>query len=244
MGFRKALLLAAVAALAIGAAFSAEAKEAKKIGLAVANPQANFFNRSKNPSKRRARRRESRALPSTPRATQVNQIQDLLAQSIDALIYIPAGATAAAVPVTAARAAGIPVINVDRNADGAPGDTFIATDSVTSAKQVCARIAKQAGGKGELLIIHGKKGTTAEVDPKGCSEALKDFPGIKIVGQLWSEQWHQDEGFKLVQDLLQAHPKAKIIFGQADALALEAAQAVKVANPSEKIWVAGFDGDT
>ena len=48
----------------------------------------------------------------------------------------------------------------------------------------------------------------------------------------------------MTADLLQAHPKTNIIFGQADALALGAAQAVKVANPDHRIWVAGFDGDT
>jgi ribose transport system substrate-binding protein len=137
------------------------------------------------------------------------------------------------------------VINIDRNADGAPGDTFIATDSVTSAKQVCDYLAKQAGGKGEMLIIHGQKGTTPEVDrSKGCGEALKAYPDIKVVGELWSQQWHQDEGFALAQDMLQAHPKVDIIFAQADALALGAAQAVKVAHADHRIYVGGFDGDT
>jgi len=83
-----------------------------------------------------------------------------------------------------------------------------------------------------------------EVDrSKGCGEALKGYPDIKVVGELWSEGWHQDEGFKLTQDLLQAHPDVSIVIGQADALALGAAQAVKVANPGHKVWVAGFDGD-
>ena len=69
MSFRMASLLTAVAVMALGTAFSAEAKEAKKIGLAVANLQANFFNQIKNLSKQKARRRKSRSLPSTPRAT-------------------------------------------------------------------------------------------------------------------------------------------------------------------------------
>ena len=115
-------------------------------------------------------------------------MQDLITQNIDAFIYIPAGATAATVPTKTAKAAGIPVINVDRNAEGAPGDTFIATDSVNSAKAVCDYIAKQAGGKGEMVIIHGQKGTTPEVDrSKGCGEALQAYPDIKVVGELWSD---------------------------------------------------------
>ena len=219
-------------------ALGAEAKEAKKIGLAVANLQANFFNQIKESVEADGAEKGIKVITVDAKgdaATQVNQIQDLLAQNIDALIYIPAGATAAAVPVKAARAAGVPVINIDRNADGAPGDTFIATDSVESARQVCDWIAKQAGGKGEMLIIHGQKGTTPEVDrSKGCGIALKNYPDIKVVGELWSEGWHQDEGFKLTADLLQAHPKTDIIFGQADALALGAAQAVKVANPDHQ----------
>ena len=248
MGIRKLSLLAAVAAIALASATGAEAKELKKLGLAVANLQANFFNQIKESVEAYGGEKGIKVITVDAKgdaATQVNQIQDLLAQNVDALIYIPAGATAAAVPVKAAKAAGIPVVNIDRNAEGAPGDTFIATDSVESARQVCDYIAKQAGGKGEMLIIHGQKGTTPEVDrTKGCGIALKNYPDVKVVGELWSEGWHQDEGFKLTQDLLQAHPKTNIIFGQADALALGAAQAVKVASPDHRIWVAGFDGDT
>jgi ribose transport system substrate-binding protein len=249
MLIHRAALFSAVLALSLtGAIEASHAAEAKKIGLAVANLQANFFNQIKQSVEAYAGEKGIKVITVDAKgdaATQVSQVQDLLAQNIDALIYIPAGATAAAVPVKAARAAKIPVVNIDRNAAGSPGDTFIATDSVTSARQVCEHIAKQAGGKGEMIIIHGQKGTTPEVDrSKGCGEALAKNPDIKVVGELWSENWHQDEGFKLAADLLQAHPKVSIIFGQADALALGAAQAVKVANLGHRIWVAGFDGDT
>lgn len=246
---RRALLVTATALIPmLGMTGFASAKEIKKVGLAVANLQANFFNQIKQSVEAYAKDKGIEVVTVDAKgdsATQVSQVQDLLTQGIDALIYIPAGATAAAVPTKAAKAAGVPVINVDRNADGAPGDTFIATDSVSSAKQVCDYISKQAGGKGELIIIHGQKGTTPEVDrSKGCGEALSSYPDIKVVGELWSEGWHQDEGFKLTQDLLQAHPNVSIIFAQADALALGAAQAVKVANLGSKVWVGGFDGDT
>lgn len=245
---KRSLLLAAAAVIPLlGLSEMASGEEAKKLGLAVANLQADFFNQIKQSVEAYGKEKGIEIVTVDAKgdsATQVSQVQDLITQNIDALIYIPAGATAATVPTKTAKAAGIPVINVDRNADGAPGDTFIATNSVASAKAVCDYIAKQAGGKGEMVIIHGQKGTTPEVDrSKGCGEALKAYPDIKVVGELWSDQWHQDEGFKLAQDLLQAHPNVSIIFGQADALALGAAQAVKVANPDHQVWIAGFDGD-
>ena len=42
----------------------------------------------------------------------------------------PASAALPAPSTWARKAACIPVVNVERNADGAPGDTFIATNSV------------------------------------------------------------------------------------------------------------------
>ena len=245
----RAVLLTAAATLAlVGAVDASSAKDVKKIGLAVANLQADFFNQVKQSVEAYAKTKNIEVITVDAKgdaATQVSQIQDLLAQNVDALVYIPAGATAASVPVKAAKAAGVPVINIDRNAEGAPGDTFIATNSVNSANELCAYIGKQVDGKGKMLIIHGQKGTTPEIDrSKGCAEAMKAYPDIKVVGELWSEGWHQDEGFKLTQDLLQTNPDVNIIWGQADALALGAAQAVKVAHPDQPVLVAGFDGDT
>ncbi|MGR9190328.1 substrate-binding domain-containing protein [Rhizobium leguminosarum] len=224
------------------------AAELKKLGLAVANLQANFFNQIKQSVEAEAKKRGIEVITVDAKGdgpTQVNQIQDLLTQKIDALIYIPAGAAAATVPVKLAKNAGIPVVNVDRNAEGAPGDTFLATDSVASAKAVCDYILKEAGGKGKMVIIHGQKGTTPEVDrSKGCAESLKAYPDVKVVAEQFSNIWSQDEGFQIMQNMLQANPDVSIVFAQADGLALGAAQAIKVANPSQKIVVGGFDGDT
>jgi len=239
------LTSAAVLAMSLG---SVQAKDTKKIGLAVANLQANFFNQIKQSVEDEAKKRGIQVVTVDAKGdgpTQVNQIQDLLTQNIDALIYIPAGAPAASVPVKLAKNAGVPVVNVDRNADGAPGDTFLATDSVASAKAVCDYILKEAGGKGKMVIIHGQKGTTPEVDrSKGCAESLKANPNVKVVSEQYSNMWAQDEGFQIMQNMLQANPDVSIVFAQADALALGAAQAIKVANPSQKIVVGGFDGDT
>ncbi|MBB3351710.1 sugar ABC transporter substrate-binding protein [Rhizobium lentis] len=242
---RTMLASAALLGLMLGPVHAAELK---KLGLAVANLQANFFNQIKQSVEAEAKKRGIEVVTVDAKGdgpTQVNQIQDLLTQKIDALIYIPAGAAAASVPVKLAKNAGIPVVNVDRNAEGAPGDTFLATDSVASAKAVCDYILKEAGGKGKMVIIHGQKGTTPEVDrSKGCGESLKANPDVKVVAEQYSNIWSQDEGFQIMQNMLQANPDVSIVFAQADALALGAAQAIKVAKPSQKIVVGGFDGDT
>lgn len=224
-----------------------QAGEVKKIGLAVPNLQADFFNQIKLGVEGYAAEKGIDVIvvdAKNDTATQVSQVQDLITQGIDAFIYIPAGAAAAAVPTRLARAEGIPVINVDRTPKGAPGDTFIAGESVESAYEVCRHIIGLAGGKGKMAIIHGQKGTTPEVDRfKGCKRAIDENPGIELVTQQWSQMWSPDEGFSIAQNMLQAHPDLKVIFGQADALAMGAAKAVDVAGLSKQVIIGGYDGD-
>lgn len=216
------------------------------VGLAVANLQADFFNQIQQSVKA-----EAEGLGVTVRvadaggdsATQVNQIQDFITRQVDAIIYIPAGATAAGVPVRAAEQAQIPVVAVDRNAPDAPADTFIATDSVAAAQTLGEYVVEQSGGQGKLAILQGQIGTTPQVDrQKGFEAALQDAPGIEVVAQQ-SADWAQDKAFSVAQDMLQANPDINIFWGQADAMALGAAQAVSNANVSQDVLIVGFDGD-
>ena len=246
-------IVAAAAALGICATFTsttfAEEKKDKDItiGLAVANLQADFFNQIKQSVEREAKAKGVKVITVDAKgdgATQVSQMEDLITRQVDAIIYIPAGASAAGVPVKAARDAKIPVVAVDRNPPDVPGDTFIATDSVGAARALGEYVGKITEGKGKVAIIQGQLGTTPEQDrDKGFNEALAKFPDLKVVAKQPSNAWMQDEGFAIGQDMLQRYPDITVFFGRADALALGAAQAAKVANLSDKIIVVGFDGD-
>ena len=240
----KALTLATALSVTAG---SVLAEGVSKIGLAVPNLQADFFNQIKLGVEGYAAKLGIEVITVDAKndtATQVNQVQDLITQGIDAFIYIPAGAAAAAVPTRLARAEGIPVINVDRTPEGQPGDTFIAGESVESAYEVCRHIIGLAGGKGKMAIVHGQRGTTPEVDRfAGCKRAIEEHPGVELIAQQWSQMWSPDEGFSITQNMLQAHPDIKLIFGQADGLAMGAAKAVDVAGLSDQVIIGGYDGD-
>jgi ribose transport system substrate-binding protein len=249
MFLQKTYCIAALTALsALLSPPSGSAQEKKTVGLAVANLQADFFNQIKQAVGAEAKAKGVNLVVADAKgdaATQVDQMQDLITRGVKAIIYIPAGATAAGVPVKAAKKANIFVVNVDRNAPDAPGDTFIATDSVAAARTLGEYACKVMGGKGNLAILQGQLGTTPEQDrDKGFSEALANCTGIKVVAKQPSKAWMQDEGFAIAQDMLQRYPSINAFFGRADALALGAAHAVKVANVGSKVWIFGFDGDT
>lgn len=219
----------------------------EKIGLAVPNLQADFFNQIKIGVESYATSLGIEVITVDAKgdtATQVSQVQDLMTQGIDAFIYIPAGAAAAAVPTRLARAEGIPVINVDREPDGEPGDTVIYGENIMSSYEVCSSIIERAGGQGKMVIIHGQKGTTPEVQRfEGCKMAIDENPGVELVAQQWTQMWSPDEGFSIGQNMLQANPDITMIFGQADGIAMGAAKAVEAAGLADKIVVGGYDGD-
>ncbi|MFD0981495.1 substrate-binding domain-containing protein [Tropicimonas aquimaris] len=242
---KSALLATAIMTVAGGA--SAQGVGIEKIGLAVPNLQADFFNQIKLGVENYAASLGIEVITVDAKGdtnTQVSQVQDLLTQGIDAFIYIPAGAAAAAVPTRLARAEGIPVINVDREPEGEPGDTVIYGENVMSSYEVCSSIIERAGGAGKMVIIHGQKGTTPEQQRfEGCKMAIDENPDVELVAQQWTQMWSPDEGFSIGQNMLQAHPDIKMIFGQADGIAMGAAKAVEAAGLSDQIVVGGYDGD-
>ena len=71
----------------------------------------------------------------------MSQVQDLLAQGIDALIYIPAGAAAASVPTELAQAEGIPVVN--------GREALICDDWLSMTNEIIA-LADSAEKRGQL----------------------------------------------------------------------------------------------
>ncbi len=249
--FRK--IAAGVAAAAIVVSLSACATSGiggsadggkKTVGLAVANLQADFFNQIRQSVEAEAAAEGVEVIVSDAKGdsdTQVSQIQDFITQGVDAIVYIPAGATAATVPVRAAKEAGIPIVTVDRNPDGAPGDTFIATDSVAAAEALGDWVVEQTGGTGNVGIIQGQIGTTPQVArEEGFAKALEGT-NLKVVAEQASLQWAQDEGYDIATDMLQSNPDISVFFGQADALALGASSAARAAGA--KVIVVGFDGD-
>lgn len=236
------------ALLAFGWASRGSAAGRLVVGLAVPNLQGDFFNQVKQSVTAAANARGNTEVivvdAQNDGARQVSQVQDLITRKIGALIYIPAGATAASVPVKLARAARIPVICVDRFPPGMPGDTFIASDSVKAARVLGEWVIKQVNGKAKVAIIRGQMGTTPEVErSKGFLEAMKAAPGMQVVADQAAD-WDADKAFTVAQDMLQRRPDITVFFGECDTMAISAARAARVANLGHRVLSVGFDGDT
>lgn len=174
---------------------------------------------------------------------QVQQINDLLAQDIDVLIFTAQDGTAASAGVRAAHAAGVPVIAVDQKPNDENADllaTYIATDSVKAAEALCLWMFEQMGGQGEIGILYGVLGSTAEIErTQGCNQALAATPGITVAAEDVAN-WDETEAYNATTNMLQANPNIVAIFGESDAMGLGAAKAAR--DQGRDIIAVGIDG--
>ncbi|PFG44881.1 monosaccharide ABC transporter substrate-binding protein (CUT2 family) [Georgenia soli] len=177
-------------------------------------------------------------------AQQVKQINDLITQQIDALVFISQDSTAAASGVAAANAADVPVYAVDQRPEDGSGDlaTYIATDSVKAARDLCTWMFDQMGGSGKIAIIRGVLGSTAEIQrTQGCNEALEEYPDIEVVAED-AANWDETEAYGAAQNMLAANPDLDAFFAESDAMAMGAAKAAQQAGRHEGMYFVGIDG--
>jgi ribose transport system substrate-binding protein len=240
------LRAAVCAAVLAGAAPAAFAADKPTIGVSVADQKSLFYVAAVDGMRDAARQAgyELRITSSSNNSSlQIKQVQDLLVQNVGALIFIPQDATSAAAGVKAANKDDVPVIAVDERPEGAKVKlaTYIATNSVTAARDLCTWMFKQIGDKGNIAILHGVLGATAELQrTQGCQEALKATPGVHVVAEQ-TANWDETEAYKATQNILTAHPDLQGIFGESDAMALGAAKAAKAAGRNGLVFI-GIDG--
>ncbi|RLV50929.1 sugar ABC transporter substrate-binding protein [Nocardioides mangrovicus] len=247
--FRAATALATVAlaasALSACGAGGAGSGGKKVIGVAVADQKSLFYVAEVAGIKAEAKKRGYKiklVSANNDSNLQIKQVNDLITQQVGSLIFTSQDSTAAAAGVKAANAADIPVIAVDQRPENGQGKlaTYIATDSVKAADQLCTWMFSQIGGSGDIAILHGVLGSTAEIQrTQGCKDALAKNKNIKVVAQE-TANWDETEAYKATQNILTAHPEIKAVFAESDAMGLGAAKAAKAAN--KQIVSVGIDG--
>lgn len=240
-------LTAAVALLLAGCGTGGgAAAPGRTIGVSVADQKSLFYVAAVEGMRAEAAKRGYELVVTSANnnsTQQVSQVNDLLTQQVGALIFISQDSTAAGAGVRAANQADVPVVAVDQRPETGDGElaTYIATDSVKASRELCSWMFRQMGGRGELAILRGVLGSTAEIQrSQGCQEALKANPGVRVVAEE-SANWDQTEAFKATQNILSANPNLKAVFGESDAMALGAAKAAQQAGRQGMIF-AGIDG--
>ena len=114
---------------------------------------------------------------------QSQQISDLIARKVDAIVVDAASPTGLNGILTQATERGILVVSFD-NIVTAPSALKVNTDQVAFGRQLAEWLAKKLNGKGNVIMVTGVAGTEVDQDRiKGAEEVWAKNPGIKVVNR-------------------------------------------------------------
>ncbi len=172
---------------------------------------------------------------------QVQQIESFISQKVDAIILNPCEVEASSPAVEKAKAAGIPIINVNSETAAMP-DGFVGSHDETSGEIAMEQIAKLLEGKGNIVIMDGYMGQAAQIKRAiGAKNVLNKYPGIKVLAEQTAE-WDRAKAMSLMENWIQSYgDKINAVFAHNDEMGMGALQALEQAKLKHKVAVVSID---
>lgn len=176
-------------------------------------------------------------------AKQRDQVKDFIVSKASCIILTPADSKAIGTAIREANDAGIPVFTADIASldPAATVASHIATDNYGGGVMAAQAVAEVLGGSGEVAIIDHPEVESVIQRTKGFETEITKTPGVKVVVKL-PGSGQRERSFKVMQDILQAHPNVKAVFAINDPSALGAVAALEAAGKLDQVKVIGFDG--
>lgn len=178
--------------------------------------------------------------PANDVTLQIQQIEDLISQGIDAIFLNPAEAEGILPALDALKDAGIAIINFDAEvADQSYVKSFVGSDNYNAGKVCGEDLVEKCSDGGDIIILDSPTMNSVVDRTEGFLDAIKD-KGFNIVAQQ-DAKGNLEVSMGITEDLLQAHGDVVAIFGGNDPTALGALAAANAAGLKEcKIY--GVDG--
>jgi inositol transport system substrate-binding protein len=177
-------------------------------------------------------------------AKQVGQVENFLAQGMDAVVILPVD-TAATGPMTKAVVkAGKPLVYVNRKPSKLPKDVvYCGSNSIEAGIMNMEELGKAMGGKGNVAILMGELSNEAAIGrTDGIKKVIKEkFPDIKVVREQ-TGNWKREQGKTIMENWLASGQEINGVASNNDEMALGALQAIKAVGKLGKIFVGGTDG--
>ena len=249
MKFARVLLpVIAVTAMALGGTFALAAESKVKIGVTLAMFDDVFITNVRDAMTKWAKAHPDVELTivdaAGDTAKQVGQVENFLAQGMDAVVILPVDTTATGPMTKTIVKAGKPLVYVNRKPEKLPkGVGYVGSKSIDAGVMNMEELGKAMGGKGNLAILIGElSDEPAHGRTDGIKQVVKEqFPNIKVTREQ-TGHWKREPGKTIMEDWLASGQQIDGVAANNDEMALGALQAIKAAGKIGKIPVGGTDG--
>ncbi|PIO96764.1 Periplasmic binding protein/LacI transcriptional regulator [uncultured Pleomorphomonas sp.] len=240
---KKALMFCAAFAMAGG--LMSPASAGYRIGVSYQNLQNEFIVNIAKAVEEKAKELDVTLIESDGQGkaeVQISQVENFIAQHVDAIMLIPFDKEGCVPAVQKAVAAKIPLVVFNAQvANVELANTYVGSDDIEAGRIEMQYIADLLGGKGNIAIIHGPNGHSAEVQrTEGNKEVLEKYPDIQVLFEQ-TANWDRAQALSLTENWLQTGRPLNAIVAQNDEMALGAYKAVEAAGKAKDIPVIGID---
>ena len=165
-------------------------------------------------------------------AKQVADLEDLVAQKVDAIIVSTLWSDGITPGIEAANKADIPVIVLSADLEeGVDYDSYIATENAEMGRLAGEWLVEKLGGKGRYVELIGSPGSHAVAErSRGFHEVVDQYEDMEMIAQV-TGNFHYSESMAAIEDVLAAHPEPiDALYTHFDDMALGALEAIKNAD--------------
>lgn len=173
-------------------------------------------------------------------AKQASGIEDLIQKKVDVILVNPTDSAAVTPAIQSANNANIPVITVDRSAEGGKVVAHVASDNIAGGEMAAKYLLEKIGSKGQIVELEGIPGSSAARDRgKGFHNIIDKATDVKIVAKQPAD-FDRAKGLSVMENILQGNKDIVGVFAHNDEMALGALKAIQAAG-LKNVAVVGFD---
>ena len=174
--------------------------------------------------------------------SQISETEDFIARGVDAIILNPYDKEGSAHAVDLAVQAHKPIVVVNAMVTNLnKADAYVGSEDAESGRIAAQRMMDVLHGKGNIAVIHGPNGHSAELGrSEGIRQVLAKYPGSTIVLEQ-TANWDRTQALNLMENWLASGRKIDGVIAQNDEMALGAYKAIEAAGKQKDIAVIGID---
>ena len=172
---------------------------------------------------------------------QVGEVEDLMIKGINALVILPHNPATLQKVIEEAYAEGIYTVVVDRELATPAQHVFIAGDNPGLGKVGGEWLAKEMGGKGNVVVLEGLQIPINKQRVDAFNEVMEQHPDIKILDSQPAD-WSTQKALSVMENFLQKHPKIDAVWCQDDDMLKGVLQAIKESGRTDIKTVLGGAG--
>lgn len=218
-----------------------------KIGMVLSTLNNPFFVNMKDGAEKEAEKLgydlvvlDSQNDPAKERAN----VEDLVQLGVIALLINPTDSDAVVKTVEVANKSNIPVITLDRQANGGKITSHIASDNIKGGEMAAEYVLdkfKDEKGPINVVEIQGIPGASATRDRgEGFHNIMDKNDKFNFIS-IQAADFDRQKGLQVMENIIQANPNIQVVFAHNDEMALGAVKAIKTSGINA--LVIGFDGN-